>query len=93
MAATWIRPRHVSAGKGVAQTISDAIDYVENPDKTQQGDFVTAYGCNPRLADAEFMLAKKQYADLTGREPGKSNILLYHIRQSFKPGEITPEAV
>jgi len=91
IAATWIRPRHISAGKTVAQTISDGIDYAENPDKTQQGDFVTAYGCNPRLADAEFLLSRRQYADATGRNQGKSDILLYHIRQSFKPGEITPE--
>ena len=37
------------------------------------------------------MLAKREYTANTGREQGKSDILLYHIRQSFKPGEISPE--
>ena len=38
---------------------------------------------------AEFALSKRQYALRTGRrEPG---VIAYHIRQSFKPGEITPE--
>jgi len=91
LAATWIKPLHVNKGKTIAQTITDRTDYAENPDKTREGELVTAYQCTPRLADAEFLLSKKQYLDLTGRDQGKSDILAYHIRQSFKPGEITSE--
>ena len=51
---------------------------------------VYAYGCTPQLVAAEFALSKRQYAQRTGRNaPG---VIAYHIRQSFKPGEITPEA-
>lgn len=46
--------------------------------------------CDSRTADAEFALSKKCYKDITGREQ-KNDIVAYQVRQSFKPGEITPE--
>jgi len=81
----------VNKGKTIAQTITDRTDYAENHDKTRKGELVTGYQCNPRTADAEFLLSKQQYADITGRDQGSHDILAYHIRQAFKPGEITPE--
>jgi type IV secretory pathway VirD2 relaxase len=36
------------------------------------------------------MFSKRQYNDITGRKQA-SNIIAYQIRQSFKPGEISPE--
>ena len=43
-------------------------------------------------ADAEFLLAKAKYKAITGREQKRdADVLCYQIRQSFKPGEITPE--
>ena len=43
-------------------------------------------------ADAEFLLSKAKYKAVTGREQQRdSDVLCYQIRQSFKPGEITPE--
>jgi hypothetical protein len=41
--------------------------------------------------DEEFVLAKKEYAHFTGRSQGSRDVLVYLIRQSFKPGEITPQ--
>ena len=37
------------------------------------------------------LLTKRAYADYTGKEIPQNDVLLYQIRQSFKPGEITPE--
>ena len=79
---------HQAKGKNIAQTLADRTDYAENPDKTRKGELVTGYACNPRTADTEFLLSKSEYASNTGRSQGKSDILAYHIRQSFKPGEI-----
>ena len=43
-------------------------------------------------ADAEFLLSKAKYKATTGREQRRdTDVLCYQIRQSFKPGEITPE--
>ena len=43
-------------------------------------------------ADAEFLLSKAKYKAVTGREQRRdADVLCYQIRQSFKPGEITPE--
>lgn len=58
--------------------------------KTKKGDLVTGYCCDPMTVDEEFMLQKRLYAQKTGREY-KSDVIAYQIRQSFKPGEITPE--
>ncbi|GHV17127.1 hypothetical protein FACS189425_02720 [Clostridia bacterium] len=37
------------------------------------------------------MLAKNEYEKVSARRLGKNDVLAYHIRQSFKPGEVTPE--
>ena len=91
MATTWIKPIRASTGKSIAQTITASIKYITNPKKTNMGKLVMGYACNPRTADTELLLAKQEYATATGRENRKRDILLYHMRQSFKPGEITPE--
>ncbi|MDL2327377.1 relaxase/mobilization nuclease domain-containing protein [Ruminococcaceae bacterium OttesenSCG-928-A11] len=91
MAATWIKPLHVNRGKSIAQTITDRTNYAENPNKTSKGELVTGYECDPHTVDAEFLLSKRQYKYITGRDQGRHNVLAYHIRQSFKPGEITAE--
>ena len=91
MATTRIIPLHTGKGRTVGKAISDIIDYVKNPDKTDHGRLITSYQCDSRVADAEFMLAKQQYVSATGRSRGRDDVLAYQVRQSFKPGEITPE--
>ena len=91
MATTRLMPLHVGKGRSVGTAISDIIDYVENSDKTEKGQRVASYGCNARIADKEFLFAKKLYIQKTGRVRGSDDVIAYHLRQSFVPGEITPE--
>ena len=91
MATTRIMPLHIGKGRTESRAISDIIDYVANPQKTDNGKLITGYGCDSRTADAEFLLAKRQYIAATGRVRGADDVIAYHVRQSFKPGEITPE--
>ena len=91
MATTSIMPLHTGKGRSARRAIQDSINYVKNPDKTDEGRLVTSYQCNGEIADAEFLLAKRQYIAATGRVRGKDDIIAYHLRQSFVPGEITPE--
>ena len=91
MATTRIMPLHVGKGRTESRAISDIIDYVANPQKTDGGKLITGFACDSRVADAEFMLAKRQYIAATGRVRGADDVIAYHVRQSFKPGEITPE--
>ena len=68
------------------------FDYGKNPDKTKDGELISAYACDHITADAEFLLSKAKYKATTGREQRRDvDVLCYQIRQSFKPGEITPE--
>ena len=90
MAATRLIALHKNKGKSVAACLKSRTDYVQNPDKTEQGELVSCHECSPLTVDEEFMLTKRQYELATGRRQ-KSDVIAYQIRQSFKPGEITAE--
>lgn len=90
MAAVRLIALHANKGKSVAQCLGDRTDYAKNPEKTEKGNLVTAYECDPMTVDEEFMLSKRKYQQITGREQ-QSDVIAYQIRQSFKPGEITTE--
>ena len=86
MATTSIMPLHTGKGRTMKRAIQDIVNYVKNPAKTDEGRLVTSYQCNGEIADAEFLLAKRQYIAATGRVRGKDDIIAYHLRQSFVPG-------
>ena len=76
MAVTKILPRNGG--------LKEAIDYVLNGDKTD-GHILTAhFNCDPGREYREMMKTKLETGRLDKRQ-------CYHIIQSFKPGEITPE--
>ena len=54
METTRIMPLHVGKGRTESRAISDIIDYVANPQKTDNGKLIIGYGCDSRTADAEF---------------------------------------
>ena len=91
MATTKLIPLHIGKGGTIARALADRIGYAENPEKTDGYELVTGYACDPMTADAEFLLSKREYFALTGRDQGDKSVIAYQIRQSFKPGEITPE--
>ena len=64
---------------------------MENPEKTDGGELISSYQCNADIADKEFLFAQRQYENTTGRKLKKNDVIAYHLRQSFKPGEVTPE--
>ena len=90
MAATIVITMHINKGKTAAQCLAGRTDYAKNPDKTDNGQLISSYECNPDTVDAEFALSKREYFQITGRTQ-ENDIIAYQVRQSFKPGEITPE--
>ena len=90
MATTRIIPMHLNTGKTIARCLADRIDYAQNSAKTDSGQLISAYACDPHTADQEFLLSKQEYHRLTGREE-TNDVIAYQVRQSFKPGEVTPE--
>ena len=90
LAATRLIALHKNKGMTVAACLKNRTDYIENPDKTEQGQFVSSYACSALTADEEFMLTKRQYDLVNGRRQ-KSDVIAYQIRQSFRPGKITAE--
>lgn len=90
IATTRLIAMHQNKGKSIADCLADRTDYAKNPDKTNDGELLSSYECDPKTVQGEFMLSKRQYDDITGRKQA-SNVIAYQIRQAFKPGEITPE--
>ena len=80
---------HQNKGKSIADCLLTAPIMLKIP-KTNEGELLSSYECDPKTVQGEFMLSKRQYDDITGRQQA-SNVIAYQIRQSFKPGEITPE--
>ena len=91
MATTSLFPLHAGKGRTVGNAISDILDYVKNPGKTDNGRLITSWECDSRIADAEFLYMKQEYIRKTGRVRGADDVIAYHLRQSFLPGEITAE--
>ena len=60
MATTRIIPMHRNKGKSIAQCLCARTDYVKNPEKTNDGELISAFACDPRTVDAEFLLSKKR---------------------------------
>ena len=80
--------RHANEGESIAEAIRDCLDYGKNPEKTEDGKYISSYECDPATVAAEFLFGKGQLQghDRLGTKEG-----FYQIRQSFYPGEITPE--
>ncbi len=66
----------------ITATVNKAVDYICNPDKTDEGILISSYGCSPETAayDFKFALSKTSQSD--------SN-KAYHLIQSFLPGEVS----
>ena len=90
MATTRIIPMHINKGKTISQCMKARIDYVKNPDKTEDGTLISSYECTPESADHEFVLARNEYMSLVGKQ-NPNEVIAYQLRQSFKPGEVTAE--
>ena len=60
------------------------ISYVLNGDKTQERVLTAHLNCDPGRECRQMLDTKRVY----GKEDG---VMYYHIIQSFKPGEVTPE--
>ena len=76
MAVTKIKP--------IKSTLSKALDYIQNPDKTDEKMLVSSFGCSYETADIEFGFTLAQAIE-------KGNNLAHHLIQSFEPGEVDYE--
>lgn len=68
MATTRLISMHHNKGKSIADCIADRTDYALNPDKTKDGEYISSYECDPKTVQGEFLLSKRIYSDITGRE-------------------------
>ena len=81
MAITKIKP--------IKSTLKKALDYIQNPEKTDGKVLISSYGCSYETADIEFGFTISQAMV-------KGSNLAHHLMQSFSPAEcaaglVTPE--
>ena len=74
--------------KAIRGTLSKAIAYILNPEKTDEKLLVSSYGCASETAAREFEWTRK-IAEQKGMTPVR--IIARHVIQSFEIGEVTPE--
>ena len=74
--------------KAIRGTLSKAIAYILNPEKTDEKLLVSSYGCASETAAREFEWTRK-IAEQKGMNPVR--IIARHVIQSFENGEVTPE--
>lgn len=73
MAVTKIKP--------IKSTLKKALDYIQNPAKTDEKMLVSSFGCSAETADIEFGFTLSQALE-------KGSNLAHHLIQSFEPGEV-----
>lgn len=76
MAVTKIHP--------IKSTLSLAIDYITNNEKTDQEILISTHKCHVTTAHTQFLKRRE-------REQVHGTVLARHLIQSFLPGEISPE--
>ena len=97
MATTFITGIEVRPGRSPVATAHDSIAYIENPEKTRNGELVSSFHCFPESAYFEMIKAQQEFERRTGRKVvrdyggKKKSYILMTMRQSFAPGEVTPE--
>ena len=74
--------------KAIRGTLSKAIAYILNPEKTDEKLLVSSYGCASETAAREFEWTRR-IAGQKGMNPVR--IIARHVIQSFEIGEVTPE--
>ena len=74
--------------KAIRGTLSKAIAYILNPEKTDEKLLVSSYGCASETAAREFEWTRK-IAEQKGMNPVR--IIARHVIESFEIGEVTPE--
>ncbi len=58
---------HKNKGKSIQKCLKDRTDYAQNGEKTNDGELVSSYECDPKLVEEQFALSKREYIQRTGR--------------------------
>lgn len=76
----------------IKRTLSKAIAYIENPEKTDGQLLVSGYNVDPQLAAVDFEMTATLACKINYASSKRSRNLAYHLIQSFSPDDnITPE--
>ena len=69
-------------------SVKKAIEYICNPDKTDQNLYISSFACSPKTAVLDFKYTLDHTHDC--RDPHNTN-KAFHLIQAFSPGEVSYE--
>lgn len=76
---------------GIKATVDKAIDYICNPDKTNEMLYVSSFACSPETAALDFKYTLDHTNDLRGKNASYDENKAFHLIQAFAPGEVSYE--
>jgi len=59
IATTRFISMHQNKGKSIANCLRDRTDYAKNPGKTNDGEYISSYECDPKTVQGEFLLSEQ----------------------------------
>lgn len=72
--------------------LGDAINYIENPDKTDGQELISGYNTAPQTAVLDFSVTAAMARKARNTSAKRQGNLAYHLIQSFSPDDaVTPE--
>ena len=77
-------PEKTAAKTLELQDLYNVFSYVQRPEATQEGEYVTTINCLKETALRQMIFTKKRYGKTDG-------YIAWHGYQSFKPEEVTPQ--
>ena len=79
MATTRIIPLHLNKGKTINQCLADRTDYAKNPMKTDQGNLVSSFACDPDFVASEFDETELLFTNVNAAKIIKIDIIIVGI--------------
>ena len=79
LATTTLLPIRAGKGRAISAALGRSTDYVKNPEKTNGGEWISAYECDPISVDQEFLFSQSHYATITDRDYGKHDVIAYSL--------------
>ena len=76
---------------GIKATVDKAIEYICNPDKTDEQIYVSSFACSPETAALDFKYTLDHTNEQISSDGQNRENKAFHLIQAFAPGEVSYE--
>ena len=76
---------------GIKTTVNKAIDYICNPEKTDDQIYISSFACSPETAALDFKYTLDHTTEQSFSDGQDRENKAFHLIQAFAPGEVSYE--